>query len=79
MQMEKELNHVPRREIDRSVEVLHFFGGKDSSRRVLCLSLAPPAPWSTGVHTAQRKHPSGRRSSDGRAVLDVLQCLMSRM
>ena len=25
MQMEKELNHVPRREIDRSVEVLHFF------------------------------------------------------
>ena len=37
MQMEKELNHVPRREIDRSVEVLHFFGGEDSSRRVLCL------------------------------------------
>ena len=37
MQMEKELNHVPRREIDRSVEVLHFVGGEDSSRRVLCL------------------------------------------
>ena len=37
MQMEKELNHVPRREIDRSVEVLHFAGGEDSSRRVLCL------------------------------------------
>ena len=41
MQMEKELNHVPRREIDRSVEVLHFVAGEDSSRRVL---LAPPAP-----------------------------------
>ena len=37
MQMEKELNHVPRREIDRSVEVLHFVAGEDSSRRVLCL------------------------------------------
>jgi len=37
VQMEKELNHVPRREIDRSVEVLHFVGGEDSSRRVLCL------------------------------------------
>jgi hypothetical protein len=37
VQMEKELNHVPRREIDRSVEVLHFVAGEDSSRRVLCL------------------------------------------
>ena len=54
MQMEKELNHVPRREIDRSVEVLHFVGGEDSSRRVLCLwPLAPSAPWRTG---AARKH-----------------------
>ena len=26
-----------RREIDRLVEVLHFAGGEDSSRRVLCL------------------------------------------
>ena len=41
MQMEKELNHVPRREIDRSVEVLHFVAGEDSSRRVLCLWGAP--------------------------------------
>ena len=78
MQMEKELNHVPRREIDRSVEVLHFVGGEDSSRRVLCLWRRPscPAPWSTG---AAQACPSGRRSSDGRAVLDVFQCLMSRM
>ena len=54
MQMEKELNHVPRREIDRSVEVLHFVAGEDSSRRVLCLwRLAPPALWSTG---AAHKH-----------------------
>ena len=37
MQMEKELNHVPQRQIDRSLEVLHFVGGKESSRRVLCL------------------------------------------
>ena len=72
MQMEKELNHVPRREIDRSVEVLHFVAGEDSSRRVLCLWRPQPAP-------VQRKHPSGRRSSDGRAVLEVFQCLMSRM
>ena len=55
MQMEKELNHVPRREIDRSVEVLHFVAGEDSSRRVLCLWRpqhrgAPPP--------VQRKHPS---------------------
>ena len=72
MQMEKELNHVPRREIDRSVEVLHFVAGEDSSRRVLCL-------WRP-QHRApvQRKHRSGRRSSDGRAVLDVFRCLMSR-
>ena len=51
VQMEKELNHVPRREIDRSVEVLHFVGGEDSSRRV-ALPLAPPArstAWSTGA------------------------------
>ena len=74
MQMEKELNHVPRREIDRSVEVLHFVGGEDSSRRVLCLW----RPQHRGA-PVQRKHPSGRRSSDGRAVLDVFQCLMSRM
>ena len=45
MQMEKELNHVPRREIDRSVEVLHFV----SSRRVICLWRPQPAP-------VQRKH-----------------------
>ena len=44
MQMEKELNHVPRREIDRSVEVLHFVAGEDSSRRVLCLWRPQPAP-----------------------------------
>ena len=77
MQMEKELNHVPRREIDRSVEVLHFVAGEDSSRRVLCLW----RPQHRGAHRCrlQRKHPSGRRSSDGRAVLDVFQCLMSRM
>ena len=79
MQMEKELNHVPRREIDRSVEVLHFVAGEDSSRRVLCLWRpqrrgAPPPR--TG---AAQACPSGRRSSDGRAVLDVFQCLMSRM
>ena len=74
MQMEKELNHVPRREIDRSVEVLHFVAGEDSSRRVLCLW----RPQHRGA-PVQRKHPSGRRSSDGRAVLDVFQCLMSRM
>ena len=72
MQMEKELNHVPRREIDRSVEVLHFVAGEDSSRRVLCLW----RPRHRGA-PVQRKHPSGRRSSDGRAVLDVFQCLMS--
>ncbi len=77
MQMEKELNHVPRREIDRSVEVLHFVAGEDSSRRVLCL-WRPQAPSTVGA-PVQRKHPSGRRSSDGRAVLDVFQCLMSRM
>ena len=76
MQMEKELNHVPRREIDRSVEVLHFVGGEDSSRRLLCLW----RPQHRGTPVAvQRKHHFGRRSSDGRAVLDVLQCLMSRM
>ena len=50
MQMEKELNHVPRRDIDRSVEVLHFVAGEDSSRRVLCLwrpqPAAPAAPCS---------------------------------
>ena len=75
MQMEKELNHVPRREIDRSVEVLHFVAGEDSSRRVLCLW----RPQHRGAPVAvQRKHPSGRRFSDGRAVLDVFQCLMSR-
>ena len=74
MQMEKELNHVPRREIDRSVEVLHFVAGEDSSRRVLCLW----RPQRTGTGAAQAC-PSGRRSSDGRAVLDVFQCLMSRM
>ena len=51
MQMEKELNHVPRREIDRSVEVLHFVGGEDSSRRVLCLWRPQPAP-----PPVQRKH-----------------------
>ena len=51
MQMEKELNHVPRREIDRSVEVLHFVGGEDSSRRVLCLWRPQPAP-----PLVQRKH-----------------------
>ena len=76
MQMEKELNHVPRREIDRSVEVLHFVAGEDSSRRVLCLwRPQAPAP-STG---AAHEHPTGRRSSDGRAVLDAFQCLMSHM
>ena len=76
MQMEKELNHVPRREIDRSVEVLHFVAGEDSSRRVLCLWRPQlPAQWSTG---AAQACPSGRRSSDGRAFLDVFQCLMSR-
>ena len=52
MQMEKELNHVPRREIDRSVEVLHFVAGEDSSRRVLCLWRPQPAPWSTGAAQA---------------------------
>ena len=77
MQMEKELNHVPRREIDRSVEVLHFVAGEDSSRRVLCLWRPQPAAQHRGA-PVQRKHPSGRRSSDGRAVLDVFQCLMSR-
>ena len=41
MQMEKELNHVPRREIDRSVEVLHFVAGEDSSRRACSASGAP--------------------------------------
>mgnify|MGYP006932668445 CR=1 FL=1 len=45
MQMEKELNHVPRREIDRSVEVLHFVAGEDSSRRVLSGS---------GAHSTER-------------------------
>ena len=49
MQMEKELNHVPRRDIDRLVEVLHFVAGEDSSRRVLCLWRPQPAP-------VQRKH-----------------------
>ena len=53
MQMEKELNHVPRREIDRSVEVLHFVGGEDRSRRVLCLW----RPKHRGAPVAvQRKH-----------------------
>ena len=74
MQMEKELNHVPRREIDRSVEVLHFVAGEDSSRRVLCLWR--PQHRGAPVH---RCSASTRRSSDGRAVLDVFQCLMSRM
>ena len=53
MQMEKELNHVPRREIDRSVEVLHFVAGEDSSRRVLCLW----RPQHRGA-PVQRKHHS---------------------
>ena len=66
--MEKELNHVHRREIDRSVEVLHFVGGEDSLRRVLWL-------W----RPQHRAHQHETRSSDGRAVLDVFQCLMSRM
>ena len=48
---------------------------------------SPKTGWRIGVDTSrstthgapvQRKHPSGRRSSDGRAVLDVFQCLMSR-
>ena len=68
VQMEKELNHVHRREIDRSVEVLHFVGGEDSLRRVLWL-------W----RPQHRAHQHETRSSDGRAVLDVFQCLMSRM
>ena len=34
VQMEKELNHVHRREIDRTVKVLHFVGGEDSLRTV---------------------------------------------
>ena len=55
LSLEKEVNHIPRREIDRSVEVfMRFVGGEDSSRRVLCV-LAPPAPWSTG---AAHSHPS---------------------
>ena len=67
MQMEKELNHVPRREIDRSVEVLHFVAGEDSSRRVLCLW----RPQHRGA-PVQRKHalPLQRRA------VQFLTCLI---
>ena len=30
LSLEKEVNHIPRREIDRSVEVLRFVGGEDT-------------------------------------------------
>ena len=70
MQMEKELNHVPRREIDRSVEVLHFVAGEDSSRR--CSASGAPSTvehrWRCSASTLPAR---GRRFSDGRAVLDV--------
>jgi hypothetical protein len=42
--------------------VLHFMGGEDSPRRVLCLSLA-------GAPAGQ--HLAGRCSSDGRVLLEV--------
>ena len=73
MQMEKELNHVPRREIDRSVEVLHFVGGEDSSRRVLCASGAPSTQQHRAPSTgAAHEHPSDRRWSD--TAVQLLTC-----
>ena len=66
----------PRRSCAPSEE--GFFQALPKHRAARALALAPTAP---GAHRHEntREHPSRRRSSDGRAVLDVFQCLMSRM